>query len=458
MEAAAEIRDSQDSGVIGRRSARLSIIAPVIIRGIDTEGKAFKENTWTISVNKHGARLSTFYRLKVGAEVSVENPIFGRTAKGRVVRASEKHYPEDPYEISVELTEPANVWGVKFPPEDWQRAGWPAMGGMSPGRAPAIGVALKPENTSTCSAAKPPMFTLPTTRRFPDPPGLTSDTSRQKAYSPAVARRCGITSNEGSQPSTGDGEPLPIVAAENSAMLSRIAEAASQLEEKQKAFQSLARELGALADRLESSQSELQVLVSNAEELQRGLRSSDEQVKRFGAMLETSRSQTVESLAQQARKITAEFRDEVNTARQDYRQAIQKELEALAQEAIAEQRAALQEHMKSQIDELGEEAFKQVRSRFEQISQETCDDVHKHIGVAAVAFKNLTDKSKELFESSFQKSLEAFRERIDSFSNSVLEELHKNASLVTNDIRGRLQRAADAFDEKARKGFGPRSE
>jgi hypothetical protein len=529
MDGMAETHGEHDSEVIGRRSARLSLIAPVILRGIDAEGKPFKENTWTISVNKHGARLSTFYRLKVGDGVTVENPIYGRTAKGRVVRASEKHYPEDPYEISVELTEPANVWGVKFPPEDWQKDGWPALGRKSAGRVQTSATPPSEGRDGVLSAASTSGFSLPSPRRFPDPPQFSPpEASRQDAYSPAIARRLSASATENSQTQKRGLDTEPV-AADNAIMLSAVQETTRQLEEKKEEFQSLARELAALAERLDSSRSELRALIKTAETKQdrllipmagsslepaEGLKEKiqkeaetissrflaeaearlqekmqgtlealtnatadrfaslqDEQAKRFGELLETSRSKAIEearqelaqaasetqmslaasraavdSFVQEARKVTDDFRGEVDKARQDYRETIQRELGTLAQEAVDEQREVLQEHVQGQIDKLGEQAFEQVRRRFEQISQETCDDLHKHVGVAVVTFKNLTDKSKELFEDSFQKSLEAFRERIDSFSKSVLAQLQKDAERLADDLRTRFERAARALD------------
>ena len=113
--------ESYTPGVVGRRSARLSIIVPVTMRGIDAAGQAFKENTWTISANKHGGRIATFRQLAVDDEIVIENPLLGRTAKARVNRVCEKRFAEDPYEVCVELLEAQNVWGVKLPPEDWQK-------------------------------------------------------------------------------------------------------------------------------------------------------------------------------------------------------------------------------------------------------------------------------------------------------------------------------------------------
>jgi hypothetical protein len=108
--------DVLDAG--GRRSVRLSIKIPVTLCGTAAAGQAFKENTWTISVNKHGGRIATFHELAVNDEVIIENPLLGRSAKARVIRICEKQFAEDPYEVCVELLEPQNVWVAKPPPEE----------------------------------------------------------------------------------------------------------------------------------------------------------------------------------------------------------------------------------------------------------------------------------------------------------------------------------------------------
>ena len=105
-------------GVVGRRSARLSIIVPITVHGADATGQFFKENTWTISVNKHGGRIATFHQLAAGDQIVIENPLLGRSAEARVNRVCEKHFAEDPYEVCVELLEAQNVWGAKLPPEE----------------------------------------------------------------------------------------------------------------------------------------------------------------------------------------------------------------------------------------------------------------------------------------------------------------------------------------------------
>jgi len=80
------------------------------MRGTDAAGQTFKENTWTISANKHGGRIATFRQLAVDDEIVIENPLLGRSAKARVKQVCEKHFAEDPYEVCVELLEAQNVW------------------------------------------------------------------------------------------------------------------------------------------------------------------------------------------------------------------------------------------------------------------------------------------------------------------------------------------------------------
>jgi hypothetical protein len=74
--------------VVGRRSARLAVIVPVTVRGTDLGGQVFKENTWTISVNRLGGRLATFHNMAAGAPIVIVNPLLGRTAKAQVIRVT----------------------------------------------------------------------------------------------------------------------------------------------------------------------------------------------------------------------------------------------------------------------------------------------------------------------------------------------------------------------------------
>jgi len=102
-----------------RRSTRLSIAIPVVISGVDSEGNSFREHVRTLVVNKHGGMVATTRRLVMGAEVLVENPAMGVTAKTDVVWLGTKPDVGDKWPVGLQLHTAQNIWGIAFPPEDW---------------------------------------------------------------------------------------------------------------------------------------------------------------------------------------------------------------------------------------------------------------------------------------------------------------------------------------------------
>ena len=102
-----------------RRSTRLSISLPIVIHGKDAQQNAFRENSQTLIVNKHGAKLVTAQQLSVGAEVLIENPALGSIAKANVVWVSVKRNARGLHEVGIQLVEAQNIWGLEFPPDDW---------------------------------------------------------------------------------------------------------------------------------------------------------------------------------------------------------------------------------------------------------------------------------------------------------------------------------------------------
>ncbi|MDR3676514.1 MAG: hypothetical protein P4N24_13565 [Acidobacteriota bacterium] len=114
---------SAATGSDGRRSTRLSISLPVVIHGKDAEQNTFREDTHTLIVNQHGAKIATAHKLTLGAEVLVENTALGSVAKANVVWVSSKPNAGGLNEVGVQLVEAQNIWGLEFPPEDWTAKG-----------------------------------------------------------------------------------------------------------------------------------------------------------------------------------------------------------------------------------------------------------------------------------------------------------------------------------------------
>ena len=126
------VANAEATGAPGRRSTRLAIAIPIAFSGKSSGGAAFKENTRTITINRQGAKVATMQALTLGAEVLIENRHLGTSARANVVWLGERKGPKDSVEIGVQLVEASNIWGIEFPPEDWQE-GSPAK--PAPGAA-----------------------------------------------------------------------------------------------------------------------------------------------------------------------------------------------------------------------------------------------------------------------------------------------------------------------------------
>jgi hypothetical protein len=126
----------------GRRSTRLFISIPIVITGKDVNRKEFQENTRTLVVNKHGAKIVTAQQLSMGTEVFVENRALHTGAKANVVWLGEKRDAGN--EVGLQLADAENIWGVEFPPNDWNPAA-AAEESPGPGAAPDLGRPASPE-------------------------------------------------------------------------------------------------------------------------------------------------------------------------------------------------------------------------------------------------------------------------------------------------------------------------
>src|SRR5579859_5566914 len=109
-----------DLGAAGRRSTRVSLAIPVVLNGKDTSGNTFRENTRTVVVNKQGAKIALMHQVALGSEVTIENHAVGVTTKAMVVWMGKRRNPNDPWEIGVQILSAENIWGIVFPPEDWE--------------------------------------------------------------------------------------------------------------------------------------------------------------------------------------------------------------------------------------------------------------------------------------------------------------------------------------------------
>jgi len=97
-----------------RRSARLAVSLPIRVYATDFRGKDFVEDSTTVVVNRHGAKIRLARQLLPEQEIRIFSQRTGEEAVFRVI--SRVGGPEDRYTFwGVEcLSSGHNIWGMSF--------------------------------------------------------------------------------------------------------------------------------------------------------------------------------------------------------------------------------------------------------------------------------------------------------------------------------------------------------
>ena len=111
-----------------RRSTRIDRSVPMIVFGQNRLGEPFVERTVSTSVNLHGCRYPSRHDYGVGTWVTLQVVGLNVEPKPPAIRARVRsvHASQSTRElqqVGVELENPANVWGIVTPPQDWLRFG-----------------------------------------------------------------------------------------------------------------------------------------------------------------------------------------------------------------------------------------------------------------------------------------------------------------------------------------------
>ena len=101
-----------DSRTERRRSSRLFVQVPAVIRGTDVAGRTFFDRGEAVAIDQFGARVRTRFRLMAGAEIYVGLPTERDEKLMRVVWCGD---PEGFYEgmIGVEFVDPNATWSAE---------------------------------------------------------------------------------------------------------------------------------------------------------------------------------------------------------------------------------------------------------------------------------------------------------------------------------------------------------
>ncbi len=484
-----KLDESMVSSMDDRRSTRMSVVLPVMLGGTDFGGLVFKENTWTIGVNKHGAKLSTSYRLSVGDEIMVGNPTLGHFARARVMRVAEKGRG---FEIGVELFEPQDVWGAKNPPEDWMET--VSVGG---GDGKVEGAAASQvEGVAEAGGAAD----------GPSPQAGAQAGEQMGGPSPRSGQGAGRAGEEGARTafareaaSESLGDFLRACRAELQGLLTKTEEiqqrswqtVQSLLEE---VHVRLERELAAASasfvhdtrQRVEQEASvALEVFGKEASARQAALveevaAQSQAARQKIEVSLQEGGEEAQKKLGELSRFALGEFEHKGEALFENFRNKLQKTLEELKKKGVEE----VSEHLREVRGELATELRRRAEVGFEilndqlgragklqveetqkhiaalsqsalaALTQEASEAVHQQVGFGASVVKDMAEQTRAGLESYFQQSSEAFRKQMEEMSEAALEKNRKVSQFLLHDLQDRLDQAARALQQISKGAAG----
>jgi len=387
-----------------------------------------------MSVSKHGAKIATFHEVPVGSQISVENPVHGASGKARVVRINGKGHREDPYEISIELAEAKDVWGVKFPPEDWKQ-------GL------ALGKDKWAEQRAVRDLAPSAAVTQAPRAESPSPRAVGQSTAElqiepESRPSPAALPSTEVTeTRREAVPKTPTPSPDQATSeGGKSAMpeLPSVQPALGVLKEKTKP-PSLEQESSGLPDRLELSRRALEALLAEVGKVQQGWQAEVDRARR-----------DVQDAGWQA----------VEFALQGSNEKLRQDIEALSSVAVTDARKRIQEEGSATVEAIRKEIASrldsfaegyllnlavQLDTRQKQANEQTKERIVQLIGTAVAEF---ADRTKKLGNEAAA-SLRAQTER--SLETAAREVVGRLTSSIQEQIQSAVQAESRSLQENIRK-------
>src|ERR1700704_4217552 len=106
------------AAIAERRSQRIPLDVPLVIKGRAESGKDFREETFTLSASAHGVLLSLKTSVSVGQKVQLFNRRTWGELPGHVVYVGLSHAGLT--RVGIEFEQPApDFWSLTVPPADW---------------------------------------------------------------------------------------------------------------------------------------------------------------------------------------------------------------------------------------------------------------------------------------------------------------------------------------------------
>jgi hypothetical protein len=112
-----------------RRSERVFLRVPILVRGQAENDSSLSEESHTLVVNAHGALIVLAMKVRPGQGLLLRNKVSGEGQECRVIHVGDQHASKN--ELAIAFTQPApHFWHIDFPPADWKQL--PDEGRFSP--------------------------------------------------------------------------------------------------------------------------------------------------------------------------------------------------------------------------------------------------------------------------------------------------------------------------------------
>jgi hypothetical protein len=455
-----------------RRSKRVNLAIPIVLSGKDSSGNEFQESTRTAVVNRHGARITTTRELVLGGVVTVENRSLALAAKATVVSVGKRRFPGEPVEIGVQLIKAGNVWGIIFPPEDWEPG--PPLGddgeeldGTPKPTAPTAGATSSPAPaTGPIQAARssqsptpgadiltpPPPEPVPpramTTPVRPTPPlvpAAAPDPPREKidAITTAVLAKL-IKHLDEAADTRLKGYTEKVIRFTNQFALrvqANFQDAANRTEDQMVVL--IQQKLGALADRVQASRTALESLLARFDALQRNSRTLVEDTE------QEIREASQLALESALQELTVNLRQGVEGTSATLEAECQEQVLAAVSKTVNATLAKADEHLAVLMKDRLFKSYAELKRQQEQLTDGIKEQLNQ---IALSGTTNLAARLETMageivpaVREEMEKSLQESAEKVVARTTQSLQD---QTQLLTQDTLVSLQEAVQSLQDR----------
>ena len=487
----------QEASVRIRRSTRLVVRLLVQICVPGPGGALEKVTGRSVVVNRYGCRIESKKFLPMGQVADITVFATGRTGKGKVIWADSRPNKNGNYEFALQFEGPCNLWGVEFPPEDWEkeqdnqdlisptapaqespsevssRASLPVqtVQPMAPAGAPsAVREPAKPElGTAVVSAGLP--SSIETAGSPPSPPAPSPTGEATIPVGPPAQSEA--------SPSAIAEKACPTPTVEEAGMIhttpaDRLADAVRDLvrsavsAEQATASEQLAR---TLEDRMERMR--LEVLGQFAQQVQSVVSTQTSTLKQDAneiatqtqRVLSSSLQQWADAADQKAKTVQGEVASALEGALEGFRTQVTERLSQAEENFLEQCRCLAEQSLSAMVDNALramslriEEASKglgaledrtqkilsDTTSQLEQQSARSVDDTAKHLEaqlteISQRIFSGFQAYSSAELEKKQQAIYAALQEQVQAVAQSSLQEVHGALARMFQGLSDKMQ-------------------